>query len=341
MPLLPGMATRPAATVAQRLWSLIAATSRPAPRIEETATRRRAHHAVPAWRPHRARAPVRLRRSGGERRQAAMAAQRTVHIVPHTHWDREWYEPFQRFRMRLVDLVDRVLDLAEADHGFAFTFDGQTAAVEDYLEVRPEAEQRLRRLTERGQLALGPWRILNDEFLVSGETIVRNLESGWRRAEALGGAMPVGYLPDQFGHVAQLPQVLRRAGLASAVLWRGVPAAIERHAFAWEAPDGSWVRAEYLPAGYVNAVPLLALPERLAERLALFERLMGRFYGDDDPLGMYGSDHSEPLPELVAVVDELNRSQDRYRMRIETLATYVAGQAGAADGELPRWRGEL
>ncbi|HEX6678806.1 MAG TPA: glycoside hydrolase family 38 C-terminal domain-containing protein [Actinomycetes bacterium] len=270
-----------------------------------------------------------------------MAAQTTVHIVPHTHWDREWYEPFQRFRLRLVDLVDRVLDLAEADEGFAFTFDGQTAAVEDYLEVRPEAEERLRRLTERGQLALGPWRILNDEFLVSGETIVRNLESGWRRAEALGGAMPVGYLPDQFGHVAQLPQVLRRAGLASAVLWRGVPAAIDRHAFTWEAPDGSHVRAEYLPAGYVNAVPLLALPERLAERLALFERLMGEFYGEDEPLGMYGSDHSEPLPELVAVVEELNRSQDRYRMRVETLAAYVAGQAGAHDGELPRWRGEL
>jgi alpha-mannosidase len=270
-----------------------------------------------------------------------MAAQTTVHIVPHTHWDREWYEPFQRFRMRLVDLVDRVLDLAEADQGFAFTFDGQTAAVEDYLEVRPEAEGRLRRLTERGQLALGPWRILNDEFLVSGETIVRNLESGWRRAEALGGAMPVGYLPDQFGHAAQLPQVLRRAGLASAVLWRGVPAAVDRHAFTWEAPDGSSVRAEYLPAGYVNAVPLLAPPERLAERLALFERLMRPFYGDDEPLGMYGSDHSEPLPELVAVVDELNRSQDRYRMRIETLAAYVAGRAGSADGELPRWRGEL
>jgi alpha-mannosidase len=307
-----------------------------------------------------------------------MAAQRTVHIVPHTHWDREWYEPFQRFRMRLVDLVDRVLDLAEADPGFAFTFDGQTAAVEDYLEVRPEAEARLRRLTERGQLALGPWRILNDEFLVSGETIIRNLESGWRRAEELGGAMPVGYLPDQFGHVAQLPQVLRRAGLAHAVLWRGVPAAIERHAFVWEAPDGSTVRTEYLPAGYVNAVPLLALPgeappgkvarstpstngvaaegprttgvdradsstggsQRLAERIALFERLMGPFYGDDDPLGMYGSDHSMPLPELVQVVDGLNRGQGDYRMRIETLAAYVAGLGADGDG-LPRWRGEL
>ena len=269
-----------------------------------------------------------------------MAGPRTVHIVPHTHWDREWYEPFQRFRMRLVDLVDRVLDLAEADPGFAFTFDGQTAAIEDYLEVRPEAEGRVRRLTERGQLALGPWRILNDEFLVSGETIVRNLESGWHRAESLGGAMPVGYLPDQFGHVAQLPQLLRRAGLAHAVLWRGVPAAITHHAFAWEAPDGSTVRTEYLPAGYVNAVPLLALPEQLAERLAMFEKLMRPFSGDDGLLGMYGSDHSEPLPELVAVVDAVNRGQDRYRMRVETLAAFVAGLPPDSD-HLPRWRGEL
>jgi mannosylglycerate hydrolase len=269
-----------------------------------------------------------------------MTGPRTVHIVPHTHWDREWYEPFQRFRMRLVDLVDRVLDLAEADPGFAFTFDGQTAAIEDYLEVRPEAEARVRRLTERGQLALGPWRILNDEFLVSGETIVRNLESGWHRAESLGGAMPVGYLPDQFGHIAQLPQLLRRAGLAHAVLWRGVPAAITHHAFAWEAPDGSTVRTEYLPAGYVNAVPLLALPDQLAERLARFEELMRPFSGDDGLLGMYGSDHSEPLPELVAVVDAVNRSQDRYRMRVETLAAFVAGLPPDGD-HLPRWRGEL
>ncbi|HYT25966.1 MAG TPA: hypothetical protein VEP73_05730, partial [Actinomycetota bacterium] len=72
-----------------------------------------------------------------------MAAPRTVHLVPHTHWDREWYEPFQRFRMRLVDLLDRVLDRAEADPGFAFTLDGQTATIEDYLEIRPEAEGRV------------------------------------------------------------------------------------------------------------------------------------------------------------------------------------------------------
>jgi mannosylglycerate hydrolase len=269
-----------------------------------------------------------------------MAAPRTVHLVPHTHWDREWYEPFQRFRMRLVDLVDRVLDLAEADAGFAFTFDGQTAAIEDYLEVRPEAEPRVRRLAGRGQLGLGPWRILADEFLVSGETLVRNLESGWRRAEALGGVMPVGYLPDEFGHAAQMPQLLRRAGIGHAVLWRGVPAAIDHHGFTWVAPDGSAVRAEYLAGGYSNALPLLALPEGLAERVNAFDELMRPFFGDDEPLGMYGSDHSEPLPGLVGLVASVNQAQDRWRLRLETLGAYVAGLPDDADRR-PRWQGEL
>src|SRR3712207_4649731 len=122
-----------------------------------------------------------------------------LYLVPHTHWDREWYEPFQRFRLRLVDMVDGVLDRAEADRRFCFTFDGQTAMLEDYLEIRPEAEARIRALVATGQLAVGPWRILSDEFLVSGETLVRNLEAGVARAERFGGVMAVGYLPDGVG----------------------------------------------------------------------------------------------------------------------------------------------
>ena len=115
------------------------------------------------------------------------------------------------------------------DPRLRFTLDGQAATVDDYLEVRPEAEPLIRRLIAEGRLAIGPWQILMDEFLVSGETIVRNLEFGWARAEALGGAMPVGYLPDMFGHIAQMPQILRRAGIERAVVWRGVPAAIDRN----------------------------------------------------------------------------------------------------------------
>jgi mannosylglycerate hydrolase len=262
-----------------------------------------------------------------------------VHLVPHTHWDREWYEPFQRFRLRLVDLVDGVLDRAEADRRFCFTFDGQTAMLEDYLEIRPEAEARIRALVATGQLAVGPWRILADEFLVSGETLVRNLEAGVARAERLGQVMAVGYLPDEFGHAAQVPQLLRLAGFGHAAVWRGVPAAVDRHVFDWSAPDGSTVRTEYLVGGYGNAAGLFAYPDVALAGRRLLERLEP-FFGPDPVLAMYGADHTTPLPDLLDVVEEVNRGQDRYRVRLSTLAGYIRDTADG-DGERPHWRGEL
>ena len=107
-------------------------------------------------------------------------------MVPHTHWDREWYSPFQTFRLRLVDLLDDLLPRLEADPAYAhFLLDGQMAVVDDYLAVRPEAEEGLRRLATSGRVAMGPWYILMDEFLVSGETIIRDLQLGLERAAAL------------------------------------------------------------------------------------------------------------------------------------------------------------
>ncbi len=149
---------------------------------------------------------------------------RQIAIVPHTHWDREWYEPYQTFRLRLVQLLDDLIPLLERDPSYArFLLDGQMAVVDDYLEVRPENEERIRALAAAGRLSMGPWYILMDEFLVSGETIVRDLQSGLLRGAAFGGAMEVGYLPDMFGHIAQMPQILRLAGFEHAVVWRGVP----------------------------------------------------------------------------------------------------------------------
>ncbi len=264
----------------------------------------------------------------------------TIHLVPHTHWDREWYRPFQSFRMQLVDLVDRVLEMLEAEPDFAFTLDGQLATIDDYLEIRPDAAERISEHVRSGRLAIGPWQILMDEFLVSGETLVRNLESGWRRATDFGGPMQVGYLPDMFGHVAQMPQILRRAGLADAVVWRGVPAAIDRHRFRWESPDGSWVRAEYLPSGYGNAAFLFAVPERLdaaAERFADWAR---PWFDSDPVLAMYGTDHTAPVPELAALVSRLNEVQDASAMRINTLSGYIDAAAPLTDAD-PCWRGEM
>jgi mannosylglycerate hydrolase len=264
--------------------------------------------------------------------------------VPHTHWDREWYEPFQVFRMRLVELVDQLLEQMSEEPDFSFTLDGQLATVDDYLEVRPEAEPRIRALIAEGRLAVGPWQILMDEFLVSGETIVRNLEMGWRRAEDLDGAMRVGYLPDMFGHIAQMPQLLRGAGIEDAVVWRGVPAAIEANAFRWRSPDGSEVRAEYLVGGYGSAAYLFALPERLGDKVGAYHEQMRAWYGDRSLLAMYGTDHAVPVRDLETLVRRVNGEQDRYELRLGTLGHYLA-EARRADEESGRslavWQGEL
>jgi mannosylglycerate hydrolase len=264
----------------------------------------------------------------------------TIHLVPHTHWDREWYRPFQSFRMQLVDLVDRVLEMLEAEPEFAFTLDGQLATIDDYLEIRPEQAGRIRGHVESGRLAIGPWQILMDEFLVSGETLVRNLERGWKRAEDFGGPMKVGYLPDMFGHIAQMPQLLRRAGLADTVVWRGVPAAIDRHRFRWESPDGSWVRAEYLPSGYGNAAYLFAVPDRLDAAADRFLDWARPWFDGDPVLAMYGTDHTAPVPELAALVSRLNEVHDASSMEISTLARYIA-EAKELTLEDPCWRGEM
>jgi alpha-mannosidase len=220
----------------------------------------------------------------------------------------------------------------EADERYVFTLDGQLSVVDDYLEVRPEAEERIRRLVQEERLAIGPWQTLVDEFLVSGESIVRNLERGLARGDELGGAMRIGYLPDMFGHVAQMPQILRLAGIEQAVVWRGVPEAIDRHAFTWEGVDGSRVRTEYLPRGYGNAAHVLANPERLAAELEALHEELGPFYGESPLLAMHGNDHTEPdpgLPDLVATVSDV---------KLATLPGYLAQ---AHDDELPHWRGEL
>ncbi len=263
---------------------------------------------------------------------------RRIAIVPHTHWDREWYKSYQDFRLALVELIDTLIPLLERDASYPyFMLDGQMAVVDDYLEVRPEAEGRLRALAASGRLSMGPWYILMDEFLASGETIVRNLQMGLGRGAAFGGVMELGYLPDMFGHIAQMPQILRLAGFSDAVVWRGVPSQVTKNAFIWEAPDGSSVRAEYLPVGYGNGAALpddaKALVRRTRDNVAeVAEFLLG------DLLVMNGSDHLMPQPWLGRVVAEANDLQDEFDFAVTSLPRYLAG---APKEGLTRVQGEL
>ncbi|HEX3947467.1 MAG TPA: hypothetical protein VHW47_07155, partial [Acidimicrobiales bacterium] len=201
----------------------------------------------------------------------------------------------------------------------------------------PGAEPRLAALATSGRVAVGPWYVLMDEFLVSAETIVRNLQMGMARAASFGGAMQVGYLPDMFGHVAQMPQILRLAGLEHTVVWRGVPSTVTKTGFWWEAPDGSTVRAEYLPVGYGNGAVLPDDAKALVRRIADHEQEIGSFL-IDDMLLMNGSDHLHPQPWLGRVVAEANAIQDDYVFEITSLPEYLA--TAPTEG-LERCKGEL
>ena len=266
----------------------------------------------------------------------AVPADAGIALVPHTHWDREWYEPHEVFRLRLVHVLDDVVTRLEADPQFRFTLDGQSAAIEDYLQIRPEMRDRVSALVRGGQLAVGPWLILLDEFCCDGETIVRNLELGIERAERLGGAMGVGYLPDMFGHTAQMPQILRGFGIEHAALWRGVPAAVTEHSFAWQSPDGSRVRTEYLFDGYGSALDLFALPDRLAELATAYREQTRSWYGTDPVLGMFGTDHMAPPPELMDRVRTHNATPGATPIRVATLSEYLNSpgvvMSGVRDG---------
>src|SRR3954449_260372 len=264
----------------------------------------------------------------------------TVAIVPHTHWDREWYSPFQTFRLRLVHLLDALLPMLERDLSYSrFLLDGQTAVLDDYLEVRPEMRATLERLAAAGRLSIGPWMVLMDEFMVSGETMVRDLQMGIERGSQFGGVMDVGYLPDMFGHVAQMPQLLRLAGFEHAVVWRGVPAAVEQTAFWWEAPDGTRVRAEYLYGSYSNGRDLPDDAKQLVARAHGYELELGdaKLPGGGMLL-MNGTDHQAPQPWLGRVVAEANAVQDDYRFVVTSLPEYLADQPSAG---LRTWTGEL
>ena len=262
----------------------------------------------------------------------------TVYIVPHTHWDREWYEPFETFRAQLVGLWDELLALTESDPDFRFLMDGQTVVIDDYLEIRPEARARLERAVRSGQIQVGPWYTLPDEFLVSGETLVRDLQRGIASAVAHGGSMRAGYLPDSFGHTAQMPQLYRQLGFKYAAVWRGVPLEIDRVAFIWEAPDGSEILTAYMGNSYSQGVDLPTEPDALAARVAGALEAIAPFDPLKDVLLMNGNDHVLPQRTLSAAVRAASGRLDGTRIRLARLDDYLGT---LPEAPWPRWRGEL
>ncbi|MFZ2095000.1 MAG: hypothetical protein WAV05_00030, partial [Anaerolineales bacterium] len=226
----------------------------------------------------------------------------TLHLVSHTHWDREWYLTFQQFRLKLVHLMDHLLEIFENNAEYKyFLLDGQTIILEDYLEIRPERESEIVQYIKQGRLFIGPWYISPDEFLISPEAHIRNLLEGDRLCQKYGGKMSIGYLPDTFGHIGQMPQILQGFGITEACAWRGLedqPCELN-----WEAPDGSSVLLSFLRESYSNAANLTTSdPDKFTKEIQELSLSLSASSLSGQILLMNGTDHMEPSDDLTNAI---------------------------------------
>lgn len=252
-------------------------------------------------------------------------------VISHTHWDREWYMPFSVFRLRLVGLIDRLLEILEKDGEYIFHLDAQTVVLEDYLEIRPQNEALLKKYITAGNIVVGPWYLQNDFFLTSGEATVRNLMIGTELAERFGKCSRVGYAPDQFGNISQLPQILDNFGVDGFffargykfVAWDAEKGPFERPAspeLIWRGADGTEKTAVFLRHWYNNAQHI---PADRVEAQALLRENIENFKDGltDCILLMNGVDHLDPQADVRTVIDGLKA--DGVDIEQVTLADYL------------------
>ncbi len=257
-------------------------------------------------------------------------------VYYHTHWDREWYLPFRAYQLRLVEVVDDILERLENGVFSCFMLDGQTVVLQDYLELRPQQADRLRHFIQQGQLSIGPWYVMPDEFLVGGESLIRNLALGLRQSRDWGCQSFTGYLPDTFGHSADMPTLFQHCGLESAVVWRGVSP--KKSVFQWQSPTGDQVKTLHLTDGYFQMMlqDWTAEPEAQATALkGLVQKLKAAQVDGIPPLLPLGGDHLGPLP-----AEAHQRLKDLYPNLRETTPDAYLSQITPTEG-LETVAGEL
>ena len=249
-----------------------------------------------------------------------------AHLICHTHWDREWYLTHEEFRAKLVRLIDGILEIIDTTPEYvSFMLDGQTIAIEDYLEIRPYNREKLFDALREGKIICGPWYILPDELLISGESHIRNYLAG---SSVLGDTvekMRIGYLPDSFGHPAQMPQIINGLGMDVMVFWRGTADFVKNTEFYWESPaSGIRCLCIHMPCGYGNSGNLSGTEEEIFERVEKMVEILGAGTLTDTVLLMNGSDHITAQKDIVEVVRKINaRSGEKFQVVLSTLPEFV------------------
>lgn len=265
--------------------------------------------------------------------------QRDIKILMHTHWDREWYFTKDETKVLLRNHMQEVMDFLEENEDVTYILDGQSVMIDDYLELEPEAESRLRKLIANKQLRVGPWYTQTDLLLVHGESIYRNLYYGIKRAKEFGEPMLIGYAPDTFGHASQMPQIYDQFDINATVFWRGFSEMkAEKSDFVWKGIDGTEITGVNLATGYQGAKYLENDMPRLETRMKKIMDVLDNYSSGDQRLIMNGHDQMPIQKDIKEVMEKIRILYPEDKVTISDFESYVAG---LQTDQLERVEGEL
>lgn len=239
-----------------------------------------------------------------------------VYAYAHTHWDREWYKEFEGFRVRLIDVFDDILEKLQNNELKSFYFDGQTAAIEDYLEIKPEKIELIKKLIRQKRLFVGPYYCSTDSFLVDSEAIIRNLQMGIKKSKNLGCEDYIAYHSDTFGHSKQLPEIVKYFGIEHGIYWRGCGDLPSEFIF-------NGLKSIYLIQGYFHDV--FSLNISFEKKAELLKKTLDKIsqYSSDNILLPLGADHLGLAHRLEEQVAEVNGYLEDYEIILTTPFEYL------------------
>ncbi|MGL5796641.1 MAG: hypothetical protein ACRCYT_00400, partial [Cetobacterium sp.] len=247
-----------------------------------------------------------------------------IKILMHTHWDREWYFTKSETQVLLRNHMFEVIDFLEKNSDVIYILDGQSVMLDDFLEFAPKWKNRVKALVQRKALRVGPWYTQTDLMLVHGESIIRNLYYGMKKAMEYGDVMKVGYAPDTFGHSAQIPQIYKQFGIESTFFWRGFSELkAEKSDFLWKGIDGSIIFGINLATGYQGAKYLENDKKELEPRMNKIMKVLDQYSAGESRLIMNGHDQMPIQKDIHSIMDNIREIYPKSKVSISDFESYV------------------
>lgn len=264
---------------------------------------------------------------------------RDIKILMHTHWDREWYFTKAETQVLLRNHMFEVIEFLEKNKDIIYVLDGQSVMLDDFIEFAPKWRERVESLVRRGALRVGPWYTQTDLLLVHGESIIRNLYYGMKKALEYGDVMKVGYAPDTFGHSAQMPQIYSQFGIDSTFFWRGYSELkAEKSDFLWKGIDGSIIFGVNLATGYQGAKYLESDKDELKVRMDKIMKVLDNYSSGESRLIMNGHDQMPIQKNIHSIMDNIREFYKGDKVSVSDFESYVESLKGlvleSVEGEL-------